>query len=99
MGRNGLLRKGLEMWFRSEMIGFTMAPDTFLIFTPYVSMALLVLAHLIIAFGIASDASRIRAQGTGVFIFWPIGWFILGLFGGFIALGLYWVIHYSTLRR
>jgi len=68
------------------------------VYLPFVTMGLVVLTNIVIAFGLGCDASRLRARGAGLFLLWPIGWFILGLASGFIALGVYWVAHYSTFR-
>jgi hypothetical protein len=61
---------------------------------PLIAAVLLVLVHGVIAFSLNIDANR----RSSLVVVGPIGWFILGLGGGFIALGFYWVMHYSTFR-
>jgi len=67
-------------------------------YAPFVTIGLVILTNVVIAFGLGCDASRLRTRGIGLFLFWPIGWFILGLASGFIALAAYWIAHYSTFR-
>jgi hypothetical protein len=66
--------------------------------SPFVGIAVGILVHLVIAFSLNSDVNRRIEAGRPVAIVGPIGWFFLGLGGGFIALGSYWIMQYSTFR-
>ncbi len=67
-------------------------------YASFVTVALAILLHLLIAFGLNSDALRLRERGIATLFFGPIAWFFVGLGGGFIALAIYWAIHHSTFR-
>ena len=68
-------------------------------FIPISFAVLTVIAHVLIGFSLLGDARHQRTIQHGTWPVGPAGWFFLGLGGGFIALGMYWVIHYSSFRK
>jgi hypothetical protein len=59
-----------------------------------------ILLKTIIAVAIYRSA-KIRAStiGAPLRFFQPPTWALVGFIGGIFALGLYWIIHYSTLAK
>lgn len=57
-----------------------------------------ILVHIALALGVRDDASRLRDQGRGPNFIGPAMWTIAVLMGGVLSLGVYWLIHHSTLR-
>jgi hypothetical protein len=60
---------------------------------------LIAIVHITFALGVWDDARRFRAQRTGPFLVSPGMWALATLMGGMLAVGVYWLIHHSSLRR
>ena len=54
--------------------------------------------NLILASATFSDARLQQARGGGLFLVGPTVWFLAVLFGGLLAVALYWLVHHSRLR-
>jgi hypothetical protein len=64
------------------------------------SWLLMAVVNVSFAFGVWLDAGDIRRTGRGkLFLVGPSLWALATLFGGVFVAGVYWVIHYSSLRR
>jgi len=62
-------------------------------------LVLTALVHLLIASGIAKDVGQLTKREINPLLLPGYAWVLAGLVGGIITLGLYWVIHYSSLSR
>ena len=56
------------------------------------------LVNLLFALGVLHDAHRIHDKGHGPLFVGPTVWFFGVLFGSFLVLALYWLMHHSSLR-
>jgi len=57
------------------------------------------IVHIAFALGVWDDARRFRVKRTGPFLVGPGMWALATLMGGMLAVGVYWLIHHSSLRR
>jgi hypothetical protein len=60
--------------------------------------AAIFLVNLLFALGVLSDAHRLHDKGHGPLFVGPNVWFFGVLFGSFLVLALYWLMHHSSLR-
>jgi hypothetical protein len=56
------------------------------------------LINLLFALGVLQDAHRLHDKGHGPLFVGPNVWFFGVLFGSFLVLALYWLMHHSSLR-
>ena len=61
--------------------------------------ALTAAVHVLFAVGIARDAADKAQTGTPAYFVEPFVWGLATLIGGFFVVAVYWLFHYSTLRR
>jgi len=59
----------------------------------------LFVVQVLIAIALGADAKDRAERSKPVAFFGPGLWFLAAVFGGFVVLALYWVMHYSSLRR
>jgi len=55
------------------------------------------LLNLLFALGVLRDAHRLHDKGHGPMFVGPNTWFFGVLFGSFLVLALYWLMHHSSL--
>ena len=60
--------------------------------------AAVLLINLLFALGVLRDANRIQDRGSEPMFVGPTVWFFGVLFGSFLVLALYWLMHHSSLR-
>ena len=60
--------------------------------------AAFLLVNLLFALGVLRDANRTQDQGREPLFVSPTVWFFGVLFGSFLVLALYWLMHHSSLR-
>lgn len=65
---------------------------------PFVALFVFVV-HLMLAVAVHQDARRRVDRMKRVLFIGPLAWSAAVLLGGLAGLGLYWVMHYSTLRE
>lgn len=67
---------------------------------PVIYVCLQFILHLILADAVYSDANKLASSEgpRGTFLVEPRIWWLAVALGGLIATGIYWAIHYSTLR-
>ena len=63
------------------------------------SSLLTIIVHIAFALGVYVDGKRMMQQKMGPFLAGPFIWALLIYVGGPYLIVIYWVIHYSTLRR
>jgi len=56
------------------------------------------LLNILFALGVLRDAHRLHDKDRGPMFVGPNVWFFGVLFGSFLMLALYWLIHHSSLR-
>ena len=61
--------------------------------------AVIAVAHIMLAVALFNDGQRLERKGQQTVLVNPMIWALLGLAGGILTGGVYWVIHYSNLRR
>ena len=65
----------------------------------FITVAVAVLlVNLLFALGVLRDANRIQDRGSEPMFVGPTVWFFGVLFGSFLVLALYWLMHHSSLR-
>jgi len=60
--------------------------------------AAFLLVNLLFALGVLRDANRTQDSGREPLFVSPTVWFFGVLFGSFLVLALYWLMHHSSLR-
>lgn len=60
--------------------------------------AALLLINLLFALGVLRDAIKFQDNSKGPMFVGPTVWFFGVLFGSFLVLALYWLMHHSSLR-
>jgi len=56
------------------------------------------LLNLLFALGVLRDAIKLQDNSRGPMFVGPTVWFFGVLFGSFLVLALYWLMHHSSLR-
>lgn len=67
-------------------------------FVPVIAIAVSVI-NLAMACALGADAAHRLRSGRRVAFFGPVLWFFATWVGSFLAIALYWTMHYSTLRH
>lgn len=62
-------------------------------------LLLTALVHIIIASGIAKDVGLLNKRGASPLFIPGFAWVLAALIGGILTLGLYWLLHHSSLAR
>jgi hypothetical protein len=60
---------------------------------------LFVVVHVMLAMGVYRDGLNIQERGDYTFFVSPTIWSLAVLLTGIPGVGVYWVMHHSTLRR
>ena len=60
---------------------------------------LLALVHIMLAVGVNRDAQHTLEKGGYTYFVSPAIWSLAVLVTGVLGVGVYWVMHHSTLRR
>ena len=63
-----------------------------------ITIALLVIVHVVLAQAVANDVRRLEKLGRRAHYLGSAGWGVVVLFLGIVGLGAHWVMHYSTFR-
>lgn len=74
-----------------------MVPAQFLFLFGFVLFVLSAVVHLVFAFAVKLDASRLRRQGVGPALVGPGVWMLVTLLLGVFGAVIYWAMHHSAL--
>jgi hypothetical protein len=64
-----------------------------------VALVALLAVHASFAVGVKFDAEGRESRGEPVLFVKPLMWGLAAMVGGVFAVGTYWLIHHSSLRR
>lgn len=78
------------------MMNFNL-PPTIALLVVSVFWLVTALVHIVFAIAVFKDAEKLEASGATHFVPGMI-WGIATLIGGVVTVGIYWVIHHSSLR-
>lgn len=73
-------------------------PPAIFIFWATVIIMLSVIVNVFFAFGVYSDALRLRRTVNTTILVNPAMWLFATLLGGVLVAALYWILHHSTLN-
>ncbi len=62
-------------------------------------LILTAILHLLMAAGVAKDVGYLQKQGAQPWFLPPFAWVLAVLLSGLWALGIYWLLHHSSLAR
>ncbi|MEM8953860.1 MAG: hypothetical protein AAGD22_06895 [Verrucomicrobiota bacterium] len=60
--------------------------------------ALAIIIQTVLAIAVFTDGRFMRARNQDSFLVGPLGWGLLTLVSGLLAVSLHWAVHHSTLR-
>jgi hypothetical protein len=82
----------------SMTYGFAQVFGELSILVTLIYWGLLLTVHVSFAVGVSIDAASLRRSRSGPLFAGPLLWMLATLLGGVLAAGIYWAMHYSTLR-
>lgn len=80
------------------MVFLQFIPPAVLIFWGSVIVLIVVLVHVFFAFGVYSDALRLRRTLNTTILVNPAVWLFATVLGGVLVAAVYWILHHSTLN-
>ncbi len=80
------------------MTFFNFIPPFIFIFWGTVIILLIVIVHMFFAFGVYSDALKLRRTFKTTILVNPAMWLFATILGGVLVAAIYWILHHSTLN-
>ena len=80
------------------MVFFDFIPPAIFIFWGSVILMLSVTVNVFFAFGVYSDALRLRRTIRTTILVNPAVWLFATVLGGVLVAAVYWILHHSTLN-
>ena len=77
---------------------FEYIPSVIFLFWGTVAILLVVMVHVMFAFGVYSDALRLRRNFNTTIFVNPAIWLFATIIGGVLVAAVYWLLHHSTLN-
>ena len=77
---------------------FEYIPSVIFIFWGTVIILLIAMVHVVFAFGVYSDALRLRRSIHNTILVSPRMWLFATVIGGVLVAAIYWILHHSTLN-
>lgn len=77
---------------------FEYIPSAIFIFWATVIILLIVIVNVFFAFGVYSDALRLRRTVNTTILVNPAVWLFATVLGGVLVAAVYWILHHSTLN-